>query len=238
MRSHCNPKMSSSTPTINCSHSRLTCCVRLGPIATTSTTRRTDALAAPHRLERQPRVTPSARTIVSASTNSTPDARKDAAAVPTLEMSTGRGYVVLSISGPREDATRRHWAKHQTGASRPPEVHSWRPPGRRTVFVARDARELCGVPSTPRADGLTDDEWPQLARQQSHPREGSEHAVDHSDHRADRSGRDGHLRPWALLALTDRDGARLRPRRTPASSVATARPEGAARPSPRAPKAR
>src|SRR3954469_12154014 len=57
----------------------------LAPTATITNASRARAAAAPHRLERQPRVRPIASTIVSASTNSTAEARNDATAMPKLE---------------------------------------------------------------------------------------------------------------------------------------------------------
>jgi hypothetical protein len=53
--------------------------VKAGPSAATTTVSARRARTTPVNVERQPRVTPTARTIVSASTISTEDARKDAA---------------------------------------------------------------------------------------------------------------------------------------------------------------
>ena len=75
MRSHCRPKTRRREPTTSRSAS-IGMTVSAGPRAPTIAASTTVAAATPVSDERQPRATPEARTIVSASTNSTALARK------------------------------------------------------------------------------------------------------------------------------------------------------------------
>ena len=77
LRSHCRPKISSSVPTTRRSPS-IGMRVSAGPSTATTTASATVAATTPISVERQPRVTPTARTIVNASTISTAEARKAA----------------------------------------------------------------------------------------------------------------------------------------------------------------
>src|SRR4051812_10411075 len=75
LRSHCNPKISSRPPT-TIRRSSIGTLDTAGPSAPTSTASAARAAPTPSSAERHPRVTPTASTIVSASTISTPLARK------------------------------------------------------------------------------------------------------------------------------------------------------------------
>src|SRR5215475_4493058 len=74
LRSHCRPKTSRSAPTTRRS-AWIGITVSAGPSATTTTASTSVAAPSPASEERQPRASPAARTIVNASTNSTPLAR-------------------------------------------------------------------------------------------------------------------------------------------------------------------
>ena len=78
MRSHCSPKTSSTVPTTRRSASIGRLRQRRARARRRSRPRRPSAAATPHPADRQPRVTPTASTIVSASTISTADARNAA----------------------------------------------------------------------------------------------------------------------------------------------------------------
>src|SRR4029078_6727103 len=64
---------------------------------------------------------------------------------------------VLRITGPREDATRRQWAEHQSGASLPPECTArplpggapcWSPAAPGNYVTPRHRAALTGRPTT------------------------------------------------------------------------------------------
>ncbi len=83
MRNHCSPKISNSPPTTTRSAS-IGMVAIAGPSAPTMTARAPSAAATPHAADRQLRVTPTARTIVNASTISTAEARNAAATSSAL----------------------------------------------------------------------------------------------------------------------------------------------------------
>src|SRR5689334_16204858 len=93
LRNHCRPNTSRTVPTTSRSESigRL---ARAGPRPATMTTNPATAAATPHPADRQPRVTPTARTIVRASTISTADAKNAAATRRTLCIATSRSDAV------------------------------------------------------------------------------------------------------------------------------------------------
>src|SRR3954453_19458446 len=105
LRSHCRPKTSSRPPTTirRTSNGRAE---TAGPRTATTSARTTAAAPAPVRVERQPRVTPTASTIVRASTISTPLARKAdrkrKASRVTFRRLPADGRNAIRVTAPRE----------------------------------------------------------------------------------------------------------------------------------------
>ena len=85
MRSHCSPNASSNAPTTSRSD-EIGTWVKAGPSAATTAARTSDAAPTPISVERHPRTTPTASTIVRASTASTALAAKTARNRMTVEL--------------------------------------------------------------------------------------------------------------------------------------------------------
>src|SRR3954470_13371615 len=85
LRSHCRPKISSSAPTTRRSAS-IGMALTAGPSAATAAVRASSPVALPARAVRQPRASPAASTIVTASTPSTAVARKTATNSPASRL--------------------------------------------------------------------------------------------------------------------------------------------------------
>src|SRR5947209_8194805 len=93
LRNHCSPNTSRTVPTTRRSES-IGRFARAGPRPATMTANPPTAAATPHPADRQPRVTPTARTMVKASTISTADAKNAAATRRTLCIATSRSDAV------------------------------------------------------------------------------------------------------------------------------------------------